>query len=87
MPFVADEFDICCCCCCCCLVTAGGGRLAVIFGDGEDCNEDTPFVWIPGGGGRLILGVGGGGTTAATTGAMVDVEPCALRSDQMTLNQ
>lgn len=47
--------------------------MADIFGEGEDWDEDTPLVWIPGGGGRLILGVGGGGT-AATTGAMARVK-------------
>lgn len=61
----------------CCLATAGGGRLADMFGDGDDWDDDTPFVWIPGGGGRLILGVGGGGT-AATMGAMAAIE-CSSR--------
>jgi hypothetical protein len=36
----------------------GGGFFADMDGEGDDLDELTPFVWIPGGIGRLIFGVG-----------------------------
>jgi hypothetical protein len=52
--------------------TADGAGFADIEGDGEDFDELTPFVCMPGGTGRLILDVMFD-CTAVTTGAIVDL--------------
>jgi hypothetical protein len=49
--------------------TADGGGLADIEGEGEDLDELTPFVCMPGGTGRLIFDVMFD-CTAVTTGAI-----------------
>lgn len=52
--------------------TADGGGFEDIDGDGEDFDELTPFVCMPGGTGRLILDVMLD-CTAVTTGAIVNL--------------
>jgi hypothetical protein len=48
-----------------------GGRFAERDGDGDDLDELTPFVWMPGGTGRFALvGMTGGGTAVTETGAI-----------------
>lgn len=54
-------------------LTADGGGLADIEGDGEDLDELTPFVCIPGGTGRLIFDAVLE-CTAETTGAIVSLD-------------
>lgn len=51
--------------------TADGAGFADIEGDGEDFDELTPFVCMPGGTGRLILDVMFD-CTAVITGAIVN---------------
>lgn len=46
----------------------GGGFFADIKGDGEDVEEETPFVWMPGGTGLFALVAP---FCCAATGAMV----------------
>ena len=52
-----------------------GGFLADRDGEGDDVEELTPFVWMPGGTGRLALvGMTGGGTAVTETGAIAAVQ-------------
>jgi hypothetical protein len=56
-------------------------------GDGDERNEVMPFVWMPGGTGRLILdatGGGGCGCAEGMTGAMAPALRCltAASSDK-----
>lgn len=48
--------------------TAEGARLADMDGEGEEREAAMPFVWIPGGIGRLILGGAMGAADDTATG-------------------
>lgn len=48
-----------------------GGFLFGIDGDGDVSNGKLPFVWIPGGTGRLILAAPFCWTTTGLSGAMM----------------
>jgi hypothetical protein len=48
-----------------------GARLADMEGDGDERERGTPFVWIPGGMGRLILVGAETGGAATTVGAIL----------------
>jgi hypothetical protein len=48
----------------------GGARLADMEGDGEEREDGTPFVWMPGGIGRFILVWAGVAGAATTVGAI-----------------
>ncbi len=48
----------------------GGARLAEMEGDGDDREDVTPLVWMPGGMGRLILVGAEAAGAAATVGAI-----------------
>jgi len=51
-----------------------GGRFADSEGDGDDLEELTPLVWMPGGTGLLaFVGMVGGGTAVIVMGAMAAV--------------
>ena len=52
-PFAVGGLDGC--------RTPFGGRFVDIDGDGDDFEDTTPLVWMPGGAGRLILDATGGG--------------------------
>ena len=65
-PLAVAEFGVC--------LEAEGGFLEARDGDGDDLDELTPLVWMPGGTGRLIF-EGMFGWTAVATGAILATYP------------
>lgn len=76
-PLAFAEFGVC--------LAADGGRFEERDGDGDDLEELTPLVWMPGGTGRFIF-EGMFGWTAVATGAIFAVYPRRAVLRNMTGN-